>query len=111
MRTVTYKKGWVDHVVPGEPFRMEKGIQVKDQISQKRLREQGKFHSVKEWAETLCFSDDTIRKWITIGDESRGGRKLECFKVGGEYRISEHQMEAFLNAEVQTQSKTVRRTS
>jgi excisionase family DNA binding protein len=111
MKTIAFKRGWVDRAVPGEPFRMEKGVEVKDQLSQKQLREHGKFYSVKHWAEQLGFTDDTIYKWITVGDEARGGRKLESFKVGGQYRISEHQMEAFLNAEVQAQSKAVRRPS
>lgn len=111
MRRINFKRGWVDQVVPGEPFRMKMGVQLKEQILRKKLKEQGELYTVQEAAKILKVSDDTIYGWVNVGDER--GRKLKCHRLGGRsIRISEAQIEEFIrDAENKAEGKTVRGAS
>lgn len=98
MKAVQYRKGWVDQVEPGKPFRMIKGATVKDQVSRKTLREAGELYTPKEVAKILKLSDDTgaetVLDYIHKGDAR--GKKLGCYQVGRHYRVSEAHLEEFL---------------
>jgi excisionase family DNA binding protein len=48
------------------------------------------YYSVEEIANILEVSIDTVRNWIKQG-------RLEAFKVGRDYRISQEQFDRFMN--------------
>jgi excisionase family DNA binding protein len=96
MKALSFRPGWVDQTEPGIPFQMNKGVQVKDQVSQKRLREMGELFTVQAVAERLKVTYQTIHDWIHKGDSR--GKKLGHLKVGRHIRVAESQIEDFLRA-------------
>lgn len=94
MKAFHYAPGWLDQVPVGRPYRLTKGVEVKDQVSRKKLREHGELHTVAAVAERVKMNPQTIYEWIERGDSR--GRKLECFRVGRHIRISDEQLETFL---------------
>lgn len=95
-KTIRYTKGWVDQVVAGKPFKMIKGGTLKEQTTQKRIREHGELFTPAEVAEKLKVEVETIYTYMHNGDHR--GRKLGFFPIGRHYRISELHLEAFLRA-------------
>jgi excisionase family DNA binding protein len=94
MKAIHFAPGWIDQVEPGKPFRMKRGIQVKDQVSHKRLREHGKLYTVQQVAERLQVKPDTVYEWVEKGHAS--GIRLGFFRVGRHLRISEEHIEEFI---------------
>lgn len=93
MRAFQYKKGWLAEVEPGKPFRMQRGIALRDQTSRKTIREHGELHTVQWVAEYLKVNPETVYDWVETG-------KLKSFKTGRHIRISDIHLEEFLGAKV-----------